>query len=342
MIVLSIGKATYDITVPLDSFPVENTKTIIKEKLEGGGGAASNVAYMLGKWKQDSYFAGVVGYDDSGNLIKKELDGGGVHTNYMEINYEKKTSTTFILVNKQTTSRTQLMIEPEVYHMKKNEFDILPNIVYSDGYEYSATLAAFNKYQNAFSILGAGVGAADPKEIEALAKYAKYVIFSLDYACAITKMTVDLENPSTLLNLYEEIKDRFPNSSNIITLKQAGALYSVNNEVKVMPPMSVVEVDRTGAGDAFDGAFVYGIGKNYDLEKCVILGNIAGALATTKYGAKNSVPLLSDVIRYYEAQFGPIEPVVTKQPENNNVPPTENITNNMPTQNTDPQTPKGV
>ncbi len=336
MITLSIGKATYDTTVPLEVFLQENTKTVVKEKLEGSGGAACNVAYLLSKWKQDSYFAGIVGYDDCGNLIKKELEAGGVHTNFMEINYEKKTTTTFILANKQTTSRTQLTIEPETYHLKKSEFDVIPNVVYSDGYEYSATLAAFNKYQSAFSVLGAGINVADEKEIEALAKYAKYVIFSLDYACRVTKMNVDVDNPSMLLKLYEELKSRFPNSNNIVTLKKAGALYTFNNEVKVMPPMSVQEVDRTGAGDVFDGAFVYGLGKGYDLEKCIILGNIAGALSTTKYGAKNSIPLLSDVIQHYEAQFGPIDAVkeVLAPPTNDQGPtntpqPTSNPSSSM-------------
>ena len=74
------------------------------------------------------------------------------------------------------------------------------------------------------------------------------------------------------------------------------------------------EVDRTGAGDVFDGAFVYGLSKGYDLEKCLRLANIAGALSTTKYGAKQSIPLLSDVIRYYEEKFGSLnaEPPVVE------------------------------
>ena len=318
MIALSIGKATYDITVPVEDYPIENTKSVLKEKLEGSGGGASNVAYLLGKWACDTYFAGTVGYDDLGNSIKKELESVRVKTRFVEVNYERKTTTCFIIANKKTTSRTQLLIEPEVYHLKKYEYDMHPDVIYSDGFEYLATMAAINKFPNAVTVLGAGINYSDEKELLALAKYAKYVIFSLEFACYLTKLTVDFNQPATLLNLYKNLKEKFPNSINIVTLKSMGALYANGDDVKIMKTVDVKEVDRTGAGDIFDGAFTYAIAKGYDIEKSIRIANIAAGLSTTKYGAKNSVPILSDVIRYYENKFGNLEephfeePVVDK------------------------------
>ena len=310
MLALNIGKITYYITIPMDKYPVENSKIILKEKLEASGGSSSNVAALLGKWNADSYFAGVVGYDELGNNVKKELESYNVHTQFMEVNYEKKTTSTFILASKETTSRTQLMVEPEVYHLKKSDYDVRPDAIYTDGFEYSATLSAFNKFPQSLSVLGAGLNYADTKEVIALAKYAKYVIFSLEFACMVTKMKVDPDNGEHLFNLYKELKDLFPNSNNIVTLHNKGVLYSIDGNVRVMPTINVSEVDRTGAGDIFDGAFIYGLLKKYDLEKCIRLANIAAALSTTKYGAKNSIPLLSDVIHEYESKFGPIEPSI--------------------------------
>ena len=202
-------------------------------------------------------------------------------------------------------------MEPEVYHLKKSDYDVLPDAIYTDGFEYSATLSAFNKYPQSISVLGAGLNYADEKEVIALAKYAKYVIFSLEFACLVTKMKVDVDNGEHLFNLYKELKNIFPNSNNIVTLHNKGVLYSVSNNVRVMPTINVEEKDRTGAGDIFDGAFIYGLLKKYDMEKSIRIANIAAALSTTKYGAKNSIPLLSDVIHEYETKFGPIEPVMT-------------------------------
>ncbi len=333
MIALNIGKVTYDTTIPMDNFPVENSKNILNEKLEASGGSASNVAYLLAKWNVESYFAGIVGYDENGTNIKKELDTNHVHTNFMEINYEKKTTTTIILANKANNSRTQLMIEPEVYHLKKYDYDITPDIIYSDGYEYSATQTALNKFPNAISILGAGLNYADEKEVIALAKYAKYVIFSLEFACKVTRMTVDPSNGGHLFNLYKELQEKFPNSINIITLHNQGVLYAIDTAVRVMPTIEVKEIDRTGAGDIFDGAFIYGLDKGYDLEKCLRIANIAAALSTTKYGAKASVPLLSDVIHEYEQRFGPIDAIQNQAPAPvTNTPAQQPIPNQVPVQ----------
>ena len=90
-------------------------------------------------------------------------------------------------------------------------------------------------------------------------------------------------------------------------MQNKGAMFEINNEVKVMQTLPVKEVDRTGAGDIFDGAFIHGLGKKYDLEKCIRLANIAAAMSTTKYGAKASIPILSDVITEYESKFGAID-----------------------------------
>ena len=112
-----------------------------------------------------------------------------------------------------------------------------------------------------------------------------------------------------------------------------------------MPTIPVKEIDRTAAGDIFDGAFVYGIGKGYDIEKCMRIANIAAGLSTTKMGGKDSIPLLSDVIQYYESKFGPLEPVVAQNVAEQNPAPADNAGNSgaqahaqgvNPSENTNP------
>ena len=316
---ISVGKIAYDITIPVDSYPEENSKILLKDRMEYSGGSACNVAFLLKKWNCETYFSGVIGYDDYGSSIKKELEEENIRTNYLETNYEKKTTTNIILVNKSTTTRTILAVEPEVNHIKKNDYQESFEAIYSDGYEYSATTALLNQNPTAVSLLGASVNnGSDEKEILALAKSVKYITFSIDFAEKQTKLKADFNNPQTLLNIYKELKTKFPNANIIVTLKNMGAMYQINNEVKVMPTISVTEVDRTGSGDIFDGALLYSLWKKYDIEKALRVANIAAGLSTTKYGVKNSIPLLSEVINYYEQRFGPLEEVTqtTENPQN--------------------------
>lgn len=313
MIALSIGHATYDISVPLNNYPIENEKYLLKEKLENGGGSAYVAATLLGKWNAETYFSGVVGYDDFGTFLKKEIEKSGVRTSFLETSYDKKTATSFILMNQANHTRTIFNIEPEEYHLKKYEYDIKPDVIYTDGYEYAASKAAINKFGNAITIINASVAS---KELMALSREMKYIVCSLEFSEQVAGMKADFNNPVSLLTIYKRLKEHYPNNEIIITLNEHGALYCINKEVKVMPTIEVAEVDRTGAGDIFRGAFAYALGKNYDLEKSVRIANIAAGLSTTKTGGCLSIPMLSDVIKYYENKFGPVEPenVIPKEP----------------------------
>ena len=327
---ISTGKIAYDITIPVDNYPEENAKVLLKERMEYSGGSACNVAFLLNKWNCETYFAGVIGYDDYGEAIKKELDNDNIHTSYLETNYEKKTTTNIILVNKSTTSRTILAVEPEINHVKKNDYQEKYDIVYSDGYEYSATNALFSQNPGAIRLLGASINnGSDEKEIMAIAKIAQYITFSIDFAEKQTKLKADFNNPQTLLNIYKQLKNMLPHSEIIVTLKNMGAMYQYNNEVKVMPTISIKEVDRTGSGDIFDGALLYALGKKYDIEKAIRVANIAAGLSTTKYGVKNSIPLLSEVINYYEQRFGPLEEVAPNNIDNNQQTNNQAVVNNQ-------------
>lgn len=300
---LCIGHTTYDISVPVDGYPVENGKYQLKEKLESSGGGASNAAFLFAKWNVETYFSGTIGYDDFGTFIKKEMEKFGVRTSFLETSYDKKTSTSFILINKQNNTRTIFNIEPEEYHLKKYEYDIVPEVIYMDGYEYSASVSAINKYQSAISVLDASL---PTKNLLAMARDVKYLLCSIEFAEGVAGTKIDFNNPVTLLTVYKRIKDRYPKNEIIITLKKYGALYCVNNEVKQMPPLSISEVDRTAAGDIFRAAFAYGIGSGYDIEKSVRIANIAAGLSTGKMGGKDSIPTLSEVIQNYESRFGPM------------------------------------
>ncbi len=326
MVALCIGHTTYDISVPLDSYPVENGKYYLKERLESSGGGAANAAYLLGKWNIETYFSGVVGYDDFGTNIKKDMEKAGIRTQFLETSFDKKTSTSFILINQANRTRTIFNIEPEEFHLKKYEYDIEPTVILMDGYEYAASKAAINKFPNAISILDASVAS---KELTTLAREMKYVVCSKDFVENVSGMKIDFNNPVTLLTIYKRVKEKYPNNEIVITLGAQGALYCMNNEVKVMPTINVTEVDRTAAGDIFRGAFAYALGKKYDLEKSVRIANIAAGYSTSKIGGNQSIPMLSEVIQYYESKFGPIEPQIT-EPNNQTEPqailyPNENI-----------------
>ena len=107
MKIICIGNAAYDVTLPVNHYPVENKKIRLDApRVECGGGSASNCAYLLAKWGMETYFAGAVGDDYYGNRIIEEFEKVGVNTKYIEKKKDVPTTSSFIIANTSIGSRT--------------------------------------------------------------------------------------------------------------------------------------------------------------------------------------------------------------------------------------------
>lgn len=309
MKVLCVGQSTFDVTTKVDKFPEEGSVTNFNEVYECGGGSAANAAFILGKYKVDSYLGSMVGDDTFGNTIRKELEKVGVHTEYMEIAYEKRTALSYILLNEKEKKRTILNINKEKLVMKKTEFPMDPDLVLVDSFDYGASLSAFNKYANKITIIDAKI--ANSETIE-LCKYAKFIIASKDFASYVSGVKIDFNNPNSLVNCYSALLNKFPNRNIIVTLADKGAMYLMDNQIKVMPGLKVNEVDATGAKDIFCGSFAYAILKGYDIEKTVTFANIASGLSVVKIGGRTSIPEYDEIMKYFLQKY-PDEGTIQKE-----------------------------
>lgn len=308
MKVLCIGHSSWDITVPVDDYPTENTKYRYSEKYAAGGGPASNAAYLLGKWGVDTVIATSIGSDDFGTKIKKEFQEVNVATEYIETSYERDTSFSFILVNKKNGSRTVFNVATEHPPLKKLNYEFTPDIIFTDGHDYGASQNALSKYPHAITVIDAG---RVTQELLELCKYIKYIVCSKGFAETVTNLKFDFNNPQSLVNVYTKLQNKYPNANIVVTLEEHGALYQVDNQIKIMPGLKCNAVDTTGAGDIFHGAFVYGLANNFDMEKIITLANIAGGLSVQKMGSRLSVPNLSEVLDYYTQKMGMVNQMPT-------------------------------
>ncbi len=57
-----------------------------------------------------------------------------------------------------------------------------------------------------------------------------------------------------------------------------------------IPAQEVEVVDTTGAGDAFNAGFIYGMLQGKDIVTCALMGNITASLSITKRGARSGLP----------------------------------------------------
>lgn len=293
MKIICIGHASYDITFPMDNFPIENTKNRVNKRIECGGGPASNAAYLLGKWGEQATFLGVVGNDEYGEVIKQEFEEVGVNTNFLEVNNNVVTTSSIIIANKQNGSRTVLTYRPDSIKMKPVKLNFYPEIILTDGQEIDETNRLFNKYSNAIRIIDAS---RPTKEIIELSKLCHFIICSYNFALTVTGLEKNNTNEH-YQQLMHRMKEIFQGRV-IITLEENGCLYETDGGLKRMPSIKIKAVDTTAAGDIFHGAFTYGLAKGYNLEQTLKIATIAGALSVTKIGGRYSVPELEEVLNY--------------------------------------------
>lgn len=232
------------------------------------------------------------------------MEENRVKTNYLETNYDMKTPSSYILLNKQNNSRTVISTEINTTTIKKYDYDTNIDCVIMDGYEYNASIYACNKFSNAITILNAKTphnGLLD------YFKYVKYVVASSSVAEAITGLKIDFNNPATMSTIYKKIVDKYPHITLLITMEEKGTIYAVNNEIKVLATMNAETVDKTGARDIFIAMIAYGLTNGYDMETAIRLATIAEAMSKKTVGSTLSIPILSDVIQYYESKFGSLQ-----------------------------------
>ncbi len=80
----------------------------------------------------------------------------------------------------------------------------------------------------------------------------------------------------------------------IATLGSRGALRVTRGAAVLTPPPAVEPVDTTGAGDAFVGAFAYGLAAGFDVNTAIRRAVVVAAVSVTRRGTQGSFPAAGD------------------------------------------------
>ncbi len=296
MKIMCIGNAAYDVTLPVNHYPVENKKIRLDAaRVECGGGSASNCAYLLAKWGMETYFAGAVGDDYYGNKIIEEFEKIGVNTKYIEKKKDVPTTSSFIIANTTIGSRTILTDKSKDMVLEKREIDDDFDVILLDGYERDFAVEVIKKNPKAIKIIDAGSLRESTVE---LAKMVDYVVCSNDFAMEFTKKKIDYNDMKTLIEIYDDLKKEFSQKI-VITLEDKGC-FTYDDGYKLVPSIKVQSIDSTGAGDIYHGAFTYCIANDYDIITTMKMSNIAGALSVTRVGGRYSIFSLEEVKAKYD------------------------------------------
>lgn len=294
--IVVVGSMNMDVVVKVSRFPVGG-ETILGDEIHFiPGGKGANQAVAAARLGADATMIGAVGTDGFGQTLVDSLTRNGVNTRYV------------LKTGGAATGTASITLAPD-----ENQIVVVPGA--------NAHMAKMEHAQ-----LEEGIKAADivliqleiPLETVELAsdiaqRYGKPVILNpaparplsdslLSRVHYITPNRSELETITGMdmsRHTLEEAADALLKRGVrcvVTTLGSEGAAWKEQGgQLEILPAYSVPVVDTTGAGDAFNAGLGYYLSKGYAIGEAVRAAMKVSALAVTKFGAQDGMPIMEEI-----------------------------------------------
>jgi len=282
---LCIGHASYDITMATASHPQADEKLFAEALQLAGGGPAANAAVCAARLGGKVGFCGYLGNDLFGDLHLGELESAGVDTSLVQ--RDAFPSPVSQIIAKPDGRRSLVNYKGDTPWLAHDAVDLaeVPKVMLFDGHEPLLSVALCHQALalGIPTVLDAG---SLHKGTQELAGLVDYLVVSEKFAlhwCQGEVMQLALDEVAAV------------SAHVVITLGEKGLIWVADGERGSLPAFNVEAIDSTGAGDAFHGAFAYGLSQNMAWPELLIYASAAGALTCTKLGARPALPFNAEV-----------------------------------------------
>ncbi|NOQ68417.1 hypothetical protein GQ568_03170 [Patescibacteria group bacterium] len=314
--IITIGGATRDMTFVTDKGKViETPENLTEQKLlafEYGakikseevffnfGGGACNTAATFSKLGLNAALNCRVGNDDDGKSIIKNLKKLGIGADLIQIDEDKKTGFSLVVVNKNGGDRVIFVYKGASDLLEVKEKDISRTkwiYLTSLAGNWEEDLDEINKIvENGKIKLAWNPGAAQitagKNKLKNTLKNTEILIINKDEAIELIQsdenLKLDFNEINSVEILARNIKNWGPKIV-VITDGPEGAYVYDGENILFSSATSQDRVDTTGAGDSFGSALVGGYILTGDLEVALKYGIINSGNVVGEFGAQNGI-----------------------------------------------------
>lgn len=261
--------------------------------LQLGGGLPATLI-NLGRLGISTKIATELGNDIFSNFAKEKFTQNGVNpTNLYSGNGIPLNITSAIILPKDRTFYTygKGNIEPDekaletFYQIAKGSKICMMQL--------GGFLPVYKKLKEEGTILVLDTGWDDEMSIE---KYHDYLELA-DYYTPNRKEAMKITDTDTPENAAKALKQYF--NKVVVKVDADGCIGIDGNEKFFVPSIEeFINVDSTGAGDAFLAGFMYGLFYDYSLKDCIKFGNVTGGKAVTEVGALSGYVTEQELLAY--------------------------------------------
>jgi ribokinase len=288
---VGIGHATVDVFGVVPRYPQRDSKVELLEYSKQGGGTVATALCAAAALGVQSTFVGKLGDDELGRYIVAGLREFGVDCEHVVFKEGGHSPTSFVVVDRETTSRTILYTRGDLAPLGAREIDLSvlegARVLLIDGMQPDAQIAAAEAaHDRGVSVLlDAGSVRAGTGELVALA----------DIVIASERFATDLAPRGEIEDSLVQLAKMGPRVV-IVTLGDAGSIGLDGEKLVRQAAHEVGAVDTTGAGDVYHGAFAAALVRGYTLERAMLFASVAAGLSCQALGGRAGIPELDEVL----------------------------------------------
>jgi len=293
MAVVGIGQCSWDYLAMVESLPHKDTKKEVLQWEEQGGGPVANALVTLSRLGIQCRFHGVTGDDAADQKIRKSLQEENIDIAGLVQRRGKQSQKAFIAIEKDRGTRTIFWKRPSgqelAYDELGNRFLERGDFLLLDGLMKDVSLCAAEKANllNVPVMLDAG----------SLREGMLDIAIKCDYVVASEEFAKDLGWDSDLVRFRRTIGEHGFRATTI-TLGERGSVTFLDDKIIEIPAFAVDVADTTGAGDAFHGAYIFGLLKKWDIPECLKFASAVAAIKCRKIGGRAGIPSLNEIMTF--------------------------------------------
>ncbi|MDR0492945.1 MAG: carbohydrate kinase family protein [Nitrososphaerota archaeon] len=289
--VIGFGALNVDTLLKVDKIAGAEDESFIHDYGEACGGSAANTIVGLARLGCKVGFIGKVADDPQGNLQVDCFKAEGVNTDGIIHAPKGKSGVCFGFIDKK--GARALYINPGVNdniefrelqanYITDTQFLHISSFVGEKSFRTQKKLMSFlpDTVKVSFDP-GALYAQKGLAAIEPLIQNSYIMMPNLAELELLTGETDIPKGAALLLQMGAKIV--------VVKLGAKGCYVTNGTEKRTIEPFKVSVVDTTGAGDAFNAGFLYGLLHNKPLFECGRLGNFVASRSVTKMGARDGL-----------------------------------------------------
>jgi len=295
--VVGFGALNVDKLFKVNRIAAAEEESFVTEYTESCGGSAANTIVGLARLGCKTGFIGKVANDTEGKMLLEDFRKEGVDTNSITVAKHDRSGKVMGFVDEK--GNRALYADPGV-----ND-DIAPSEI--DGRYISQT-----KFLHLTSFVGQKSFMTQIKMLETLpenvkvsfdpgALYARLGLARLDPIVRRTFVMMpnvgELEALTGKADYKQSAESLFKKGVEIVAVKlgSKGCYVTDGKQSHLIKALKVKVVDTTGAGDAFNAGFLYGLVEGKDISECGKIGNFVASRCITRMGARTGLPRLDEL-----------------------------------------------